>query len=91
MADDKAPSTLAKIAGTGAAVVAAWVTQRVVAVAWTAAAGHRPPKPDDDLEGRFAEIAAVAAVTAAAAAVARLYAARGTARLAARVNAHRVA
>ncbi len=91
MADDSSPSTLAKLAGAGAAVVAAWAAQRAVALVWTGAAGHRPPKADDDLEGRFAEIAAAAALTAAAAAIARVYAARGTARLAARVNAHRAA
>ena len=91
MAKDKAPSTLAKIAGAGAAVAAAWVAQRAVTLVWTTASGHRPPKPEEDLEGRFAEIAAAAAVTAAAAAIARVYAARGTARLAARVNARRTA
>jgi len=89
VADDNAPSTLAKIAGAGATVVAAWAAQRAVTLMWTTATGHRPPKPEDDLESRFAEIAAVAALTAAAVAFAKLYAARGTARLAARVNAHR--
>jgi len=89
VANDEAPSTLAKIAGAGAAVAAAWVAQRAVTLAWKAATGHRPPKPDEDLENRFVEIAAAAAVTAAAVAFAKIYTARGTARLAARVNANR--
>ena len=89
MADDRTPSTLAKIAGTLAAVGAAWAAQRAVAVVWRMATGHRPPKPGDTGEQQFAEVAAAAVVTGALVAFARVLATRGTARLAARVNANR--
>lgn len=89
MADELKPSTLAKIAGAVAAVGAAWAAQRIVSLAWRTATGHRPPRAEDEGDQRFAEVAAAAAVSGALVALARVYAARGTARLSARVNANR--
>lgn len=89
MADERKPSTLAKVTGAVAAVSAAWVAQRAVSLAWRAWTGHRPPRAEDEGDSRFAEVAAAAAITGALVALARVSATRGTARLSARVNARR--
>ena len=43
--------------------------------------GHRPPKPEDEGDARFAEIAIAATVTGAIIALARVLATRGAAKL----------
>ncbi len=91
MADDKTESTLAKTTGTVAALAAAWVAQKAITAVWKATAGHEPPKPGDDTDSGFGEIAAAAVVTGALVALSRVLATRGTVKLAARVNRNRPA
>ncbi|WP_029291900.1 DUF4235 domain-containing protein [Cellulomonas sp. HZM] len=89
--DDTKQSTLAKIVGALTAVAAAWVAQQVVAQGWKAATGHKPPKPEDEGDVRFREIATAAALTGAIVALSRVLATHGTAKFAARVNEKRSA
>jgi hypothetical protein len=87
MADKQSQSMMAKLAGAGAALAAAWVVQKVIDKAWVAASGHKPPAPesqDDDIN--FREVALAAVVTGALVALSRVLATRGTARLAARID-----
>ncbi len=79
MADQK-QTLIAKLAGIGAALVAAWAAQQLINALWTKSLGHRPPKPKDE-DARFAEIAITATVTGAAIALARVLATRGAAKL----------
>lgn len=79
MADEK-QNMIAKVAGLGAALVAAWLAQKVLASAWKAATGHTPPKPEDEGDVRFAEIAAAAAISGAIVALFRVMATRGAAK-----------
>ena len=79
MADQK-QTLIAKLAGIGAALLAAWAAQQLINALWTRGLGHRPPKPEDE-DVRFAEIAIAAAVTGAAIALARVLATRGAAKL----------
>ncbi len=90
MADDKTPSTLAKITGAVAALAAAWVAQKAITAAWKATAGHEPPKPEDDTDSGLGEIAAAAVLTGALVALSRVLATRSTAKFAARVNRNRL-
>ena len=79
MADQK-QTLIAKLAGIGAALLAAWAAQQLINALWTRGLGHRPPKPEDEAV-RFAEIAIAAAVTGAAIALARVLATRGAVKL----------
>lgn len=79
MADQK-QSMIAKAVGLGVALAAAWVAQQVVSGAWRVALGHKPPKPEDEGDARFAEIAVAAALTGAVVALSRVLATRGTAK-----------
>lgn len=78
---DKKESLAAKLTGVVAALAAAWLAQRLIDLVWTRALGHKPPKPEDESDARFAEIAAAAAVTGAAIAFSRVLATRGAAKL----------
>jgi len=69
-----------KLVGVGVALAAAWIAQQLIAGVWRASLGHRPPKVGDDAEAPFLEVAAAAVATGAVVALARLLAARGTAR-----------
>jgi len=91
MADEPTHSTLAKITGGIVAIAAAWAVQKALAGIWKAASGHTPPKPEDGDDAGLAEIAAAAALTGALVALTRVFATRGTARFAARVDAGRPA
>ena len=84
MTDVQSRSTLAKLTGGIVAIAAAWAAQKVVASAWTAVSGHRPPRPEDGEDAALVEIAAAAAITGALVALARVLASRGTTRFAAR-------
>lgn len=81
---DKKESLAAKVAGLVAALAAAWLAQRIIDMAWRRAVGHKPPKPEDESDARFAEIAAAATVTGAAIALSRVLATRGAAKFIAR-------
>jgi hypothetical protein len=70
----------AKILGVVVALGAAWVAQQLINQVWTRAFGHRPPKPEDEGDSRFGEVAAAATVTGAVVALARVLATRGAAR-----------
>lgn len=77
-------STVAKLVGVAAALVAAFVAQKAVEQVWMRTAGHKPPRADDEGDHRLQEVVAAAAVTGAAVALARVLATRLTARYAAR-------
>ena len=78
---DEKQSMIAKVIGIGAALVAAWVAQQAINGAWRMTLGHKPPKPEDEGDVRFAEIALAAAVTGAVVALSRVFATRGAAKL----------
>lgn len=78
---DKKESLAAKLTGVVAALAAAWLAQRLIDAVWTRALGHKPPKPEDESDARFAEIAAAAAITGAGIALSRVLATRGAAKL----------
>ncbi len=80
MADEKT-NMIAKAAGIGAALAAAWLAQKLLASVWKAATGHTPPKPEDEGDVRFAEIAAAAAISGAIVALFRVVATRGATKL----------
>ena len=81
MADKSTQTTVSKIFGTVMALAAAFVAQKLVASAWKAASGHKPPKADDDDDDAgLAEVAAAAAITGAVVALVRVLATRGAAR-----------
>lgn len=77
---DKKESMIAKVVGLGVALGAAWLAQQLINTAWKSAVGHTPPKPEDEGDARFGEIAAAAVVTGAVVALARVMATRGTAK-----------
>ncbi len=77
---DKKESVAAKVVGVVTALAAAWLAQRVIDVVWRRALGHKPPKPEDESDARFGEIAAAATVTGAAIALSRVLATRGAAK-----------
>ena len=70
----------AKVLGLVVALGAAWVAQQLIGQVWQKAFGHKPPKPEDEGDSRFGEIAAAAAVSGAVVALARVFATRGAAR-----------
>ncbi|NTW40365.1 MAG: DUF4235 domain-containing protein [Cellulomonadaceae bacterium] len=72
---------IAKAVGIGVTLAAAWAAQQVIAGAWKVALGHKPPKPEDEGDARFAEIAVAAVITGAVVALARVLATRGAAKL----------
>ncbi len=78
--DDDKESMIAKVIGIGVAFAAAWAAQQVIAGVWKATVGHKPPKPEDEGDARFAEIAVAAAVTGAVVALSRAMATRGAAK-----------
>jgi hypothetical protein len=73
-------SLISKVAGVVVALVAAWAAQQIINSVWTRTVGHKPPKPEDPGDARFAEVAAAATLTAAIVALARVLATRGTAK-----------
>lgn len=73
-------SMIAKLVGLATALVAAWAAQQLISGAWKMALGHTPPKPEDEGDVRFAEVAAAAAITGALVALSRVLATRGTAK-----------
>ncbi|WP_024286514.1 DUF4235 domain-containing protein [Cellulomonas sp. KRMCY2] len=79
MADKQ--SMIAKLVGLGVALAAAWAAQQLIAGAWKMTVGHKPPKPEDEGDARFGEIAAAAAITGAVVALSRVMATRGAAKL----------
>lgn len=78
---DQKQSLAAKLAGVVTALAAAWLAQRIIDLVWTRVLGHKAPKPEDESDARFAEIAAAAAITGGAVALSRVLATRGTAKL----------
>ncbi len=84
MGDSRSTPLLAKLVGLAVAGLAAWVATQAVNQTWQAARGHKPPKAEDPGDARLGEIVAAAALTGAAVSIARVFATRGTARLAAR-------
>ncbi|MEV7974054.1 DUF4235 domain-containing protein [Cellulomonas sp. NPDC089187] len=79
-------STLAKITGLVVAGAVAWAAQKALGAIWKKASGHEPPKPEDPGDSRLGEVIAAAAITSGVVALARVLAARGTARFSKRVN-----
>lgn len=79
MADKQ--SMIARLVGLAVALAAAWAAQQLITGAWKMALGHKPPKPQDEGDARFAEVAAAAAITGAVVALSRVLATRGTAKL----------
>jgi hypothetical protein len=73
-------SRVAQAVGLGVALGAAWLAQQLINQAWKAALGHKPPKPEDEGDVRFAEVAAAAVITGAVVALARVLATRGAAK-----------
>lgn len=82
MADKTSTPVIAKVVGLVAAGLAAWVANQVVSQSWQATRGHKPPKAEDPGDSGLAEIVVAAALTGAAVSVARVFATRGTAKLA---------
>lgn len=79
--DEDKESLTAKGMGLGVALGAAWVAQQLVGAGWKAVLGHKPPKPEDEGDARFLEIAVAAAITGAVIGLARAFATRGAAKL----------
>ena len=79
MADVSTQSSASKLMGVVAALAATFIAQRLISAAWKAASGHTPPKPTDDDDAGFAEVAAAAAITGAVVAVVRALVTRRTA------------
>ena len=77
---DKKEGMIAKLVGLGVALAAAWAAQQIVTGAWKATVGHKPPKPEDEGDARFGEVALAAAITGAVVALTRVLATRGTAK-----------
>lgn len=77
---EEKPTLAAKVIGIAAAIAAAWLAQQLINMVWTRLLGHKPPKPEDEGEARFWEIAAAATITGGAIALARALATRGAAR-----------
>jgi H+/gluconate symporter-like permease len=77
--DDK-ETLIARGAGLAVALGAAWIAQQVVGAGWKAILGHKPPKPEDEGDARFGEIAVAALITGAVVGLARVLATRGAAR-----------
>ena len=71
----------AKLVGIAASAAAVWAVNRLVDSSWSRATGHKPPKPEDEGDIRFGEVAAAALITGALVSLARVLAARGAARL----------
>ena len=80
MDEDQKTSLIAKAAGLGVAVIAAWVAQKIVSASWKGAVGHEPPKPEDEGDVRLAEVLLAAAITGAVVALSRVLATRGAAK-----------
>lgn len=79
MADKQDLAT--KLAGMAATFGAAWLTQKIISRAWQMAVGHEPPKPEEEGDVSFREVALAAVITGAAAYLSRVLAQRGTAKL----------
>jgi hypothetical protein len=75
--DDKSQSMMARLAGLGIALVAAWAAQQLISAVWKRSVGHEPPKPEDTGDARMGEVALAAAITGAVVALARVLATRG--------------
>jgi len=80
MSDKKQQTLVAKLVGTAAALAAAWAAQQIIAQAWKAKTGHKPPKPDDEDDSGLTELVAATAISGAIVAVARVLATRGAAK-----------
>lgn len=80
---------LKKLVGAGLTFAATAITTRLVTSAWRRAAGHEPPSDPEAEDFTLAEAAAFALISGALLGVARLLAARGTARLSGRRAAGR--
>jgi hypothetical protein len=77
---DQKENMIAKAVGLGVALGAAWVAQQLVSGVWKVTFGHKPPKPEDEGDARFAEVALAAVITGAVVALTRVLATRGTAK-----------
>lgn len=77
---DQKENLIAKAVGLGVALGAAWVAQQLISGVWKMTVGHKPPKPEDEGDVRFAEIALAAVLTGAVVSFARVLATRGTAK-----------
>ena len=84
MDDKQSQSIVAKLVGAGTAIAAAFVVNQVLAQAWKAKTGHKPPKAEDEGDASLVEVAVAAALTGALVSIARVLATRGTARIAAK-------
>ncbi len=82
MDDSKSQSIVAKLVGAGTALAAAFVVRKIIAQAWQAKTGRKPPEADDPGDAGLAEIVAAAAITGALVSMARVLATRGTAKFA---------
>ena len=80
MTDKKSQTLVAKVVGMGAALAAAWAAQQILAQAWKAKTGHKPPKPDDEDDHGLTELVMATALTGAVVAVSRVLATRGAAK-----------
>jgi H+/gluconate symporter-like permease len=78
--DDDKQSRMARLAGLGLALVAAWAAQQLISAVWQRSVGHKPPKPEDTGDARMGEIALAAAITGAVVALSRVLATRGAAK-----------
>ena len=83
--DTQKQTLVARLIGTATALGAAFVVNQVLAQAWQAKTGHKPPKAEDQGDAGLAEVVAAAALTGALVAMARVLATRGTARVGSRV------
>lgn len=80
MASDE--TKIARAVGLAVALGASWLASRLIDGLWTATRGHKPPKAEDESDDvAFTEIAVAAVITGAVVALARVLAARGTAKL----------
>ncbi len=79
MDDDDKQSMMARLAGLGLALVAAWAAQQLISAVWQRSVGHKPPKPEEG-DARMGEIALAAAITGAVVALSRVLATRGAAK-----------
>ena len=81
MRESEKESLVAKGVGLAIALGAAWLANQVIDRGWSKVLGHKPPKAEDPGDARFGEVLAAAAISGAIVALARVFAARGTAKL----------
>lgn len=81
MRESEKETMVARAVGLAIALGTAWVANQLLDRGWTKVLGHKRPRAEDPGDARVGELLAAAAVSGAVIALARVVAARGTAKL----------